>query len=81
MHERLEEIAKKCGFTKPPNKNVWICDKPTAALETYTNLVITEMINILEGVQNLPNIRTTYDQETLEYVKKNMVAMLKENML
>ena len=78
MKDKIKELASKSGFLQKETK--WE-STPTSSLTFFYQMTISDIMKAINAVEYLPQIRTTYDQATMEYVKSCIIQRIKDEFL
>ena len=78
MKDKIKELASKSGFLQKETK--WE-STPTSSLTFFYQMTISDIMKAINAIEHLPQIRTTYDQATMEYVKSCIVQRIKDEFL
>ena len=78
MKDKIKELAGKSGFLQ---KDMTWESTPTSSLTFFYQMTISDIMKAINAIEHLPQIRTTYDQANMEYVKSCIVQRIKDEFL
>jgi len=78
MNDKAKELAQKAGFLQVNGR--WEAG-PNSSLPIYTQMLVAEVIEVMNSIQHLSGIATTYDHSTFEYVRGKLIDTIKDNLL